>query len=482
MDSTMFERLSQQWKTIALAMLLSYIISPIFTSARHKPTIPLVNPPKPFEPTSLRVKLAFALNARKWLSKGVQTGKPFRLLTDIGELTVLPSKYVRELRANPSLSFAAVINQTFHAHLPGFEGFREGTPDAHRSRDVVKRHLTNCPEWHEINLREHVLHIIARLSSRIFLGDEGARNKAWLKITMDYTTNAYIAATLLRMWPKALRPLVHWILPQCRKLRKQVAEARQIVIGIIDRRRKAKAAAEAENRPEPVFNDVIEWFAQDEQEKGSSYDPVVGQLILSQAAIHTTTDLLTQVMLDIALNPDVVGALRDEVKQVIANHGWTRVALAEMRLVDSAIKESQRLKPIAQTSMHRFVLDDVELSDGTVIRKDSVIGVPVHEMWDSAVHDYPETWDAYRFYRMSRAGSKDAALTSSTPNHLAWGYGKHACAGRFFVAQEVKVALAHMLLHYEWKIAPSSKGTKPLEIGLTLAANPMAKVLVRKVL
>ncbi|KAK1970771.1 cytochrome P450 [Colletotrichum sublineola] len=278
---------------------------------------------------------------------------------------------------------------------------------------------------------------------------------------MDYTTNAYIAAILLRMWPKAVRPLVHWILPQCRKLRKQVAEARQIVIGIIDRRRKAKAAAEAENRPEPVFNDVIEWFAQDEQEKGSSYDPVVGQLILSQAAIHTTTDLLTQVMLDIALNPDVVGALRDEVKQVIANHGWTRVALAEMRLVDSAIKESQRLKPIAQNN---------------------VVGVPVHEMWDSAVHDNPETWDAYRFYRMSKAGSKDAALTGSTPNHLAWGHGKHACAGRFFVAQEVKVALAHMLLHYEWKIAPSSKGIKPLEIGLTLAANPMAKVLVRKVL
>ncbi|KAK2047300.1 cytochrome P450, partial [Colletotrichum somersetense] len=371
---------------------------------------------------------------------------------------------------------------TFHAHLPGFEGFREGTPDAHRSRDIIKRHLTACPEWHEINLREHVLQIVARLSSRIFLGDEGARNKAWLNITMDYTKNAYIAATLLRMWPKALRPLVHWVLPHCRRLRKQVAEARQIIIGIIERRRKAKASAEAEGRPQPVFNDVIEWFAQDEQEEGSTCDPVVGQLILSQAAIHTTTDLLTQVMIDIALNPDVVGALREEVEQVIANHGWTKVALAEMRLVDSAIKESQRLKPIALTSMHRLVLDDLELSDGIVIRKDSIIGVPVNEMWDPAVHDNPEVWDAYRFYRMSQEGFKDVALTSSAPNHLAWGYGKHACGGRFFVAQEVKVALAHVLLHYEWKIAPSSKGTKPLQIGLTLAADPMAKVLVRKVL
>ncbi|KAK0118740.1 hypothetical protein ONS95_007627 [Cadophora gregata] len=179
------------------------------------------------------------------------------------------------------------------------------------------------------------------MSSHVFLGNEGARNKAWLKITMDYTTNAYIAAMLLRMWPETLRPFVHWVLPQCRTLRKQVANARQIVTDIIDKRRQGKATAEAEGRLEPVLNDVIEWFAQDEKEEGSDYDPVIGQLILMQAAIHTTTDLLTQTLLDIALNPDITDTLRREVAESVCQHGWSKSSLAEMRLVDATIKESQ---------------------------------------------------------------------------------------------------------------------------------------------
>ncbi|TDZ14040.1 Cytochrome P450 monooygenase 1 [Colletotrichum spinosum] len=515
---------------LAIAVLCLLFICSILRTKRDE-KIPLINPPKWFEPTSTRVKLAFALNARKWLTKGVETGKPFRLMTDIGELTVLPSKFARELRADTRLDFAAVINRTFHAKFPGFEGFREGTPDAHRTRDVVRRHLTNCPDevtasvseeclaalqdvltestdWHEINLREHVLQVVARMSSHVFLGSEGARNKAWLKITMDYTTNAYIAAMLLRLWPEALRPFVHWVMPQCRTLRKQVAEARQIVTNIIDRRRQQKAAAEAENRPQPVFNDVIEWFAQDEKEEGSDYDPVVGQLILMQAAIHTTTDLLTQAMLDIALNPDISDPLRREVAESVRQNGWSKSSLAEMHLVDAAVKESQRLKPIARSkdppflrgciettdpipplpaSMHRLVLDDVQLSDGTLVPKHAIIGISVDQMWSANLYENPDVWNPHRFLRTSRTGaaaaaadSKDASLTSSSPEHLAWGYGKHACAGRFFVAQEVKVALSHLLLHYEWKLAPSSGKTKPLEIGLTLAADPMAKVMVRK--
>lgn len=92
-------------------VLLGYFIFASHSRTRSKDKIPLINQPKWFEPTSIRVKLTFALNARKWITKGVETDKPFRLLTDIGELTVLPSKFARELRADPRLDFAAVINR-----------------------------------------------------------------------------------------------------------------------------------------------------------------------------------------------------------------------------------------------------------------------------------------------------------------------------------------------------------------------------------
>ena len=209
------------------------------------------------------------------------------------------------------------------------------------------------PEWRDITLREQVLQLVARLSSRVFLGEEGAHNEAWLKITTEYTKTAYIAAYLLRLWPPILRPIVHWFLPPCRKLRAQVAEARRILLGIIEARRAAKASARAEGRPAPEYNDAIAWFEQDVQERDSRYDPVVAQLILSQAAIETTTDLLTQTILDIAQHQEVVEPLRQEIAQVIREGGWKKSSLYDMKLVDSVLRESQRLKPLAMSKRPR---------------------------------------------------------------------------------------------------------------------------------
>ncbi|KAK2059529.1 cytochrome P450 [Colletotrichum caudatum] len=47
-----------------------------------------------------------------------------------------------------------------------------------------------------------------------------------------------------------------------------------------------------------------------------------------------------------------------------------------------------------------------------------------------------------------------AQLVSRSPQHLGFGHGPHACPGRFFAANEITVALAHLLMKYDWKLAP----------------------------
>lgn len=47
-----------------------------------------------------------------------------------------------------------------------------------------------------------------------------------------------------------------------------------------------------------------------------------------------------------------------------------------------------------------------------------------------------------------RPGNK-GQLVSATAERLAFGFGKHACPGRFFAAQELKTMLAHVLLKYD---------------------------------
>ena len=71
------------------------------------------------------------------------------------------------------------------------------------------------------------------------------------------------------------------------------------------------------------------------------------QLSLSFAAIHTTTELVSQVMVDLCQNPEIIGELRQEMAKALGEGGWKKTSLYNMKLLDSVIKESLRLKPAA---------------------------------------------------------------------------------------------------------------------------------------
>lgn len=43
---------------------------------------------------------------------------------------------------------------------------------------------------------------------------------------------------------------------------------------------------------------------------------------------------------------------------------------------------------------------------------------------------------------------------------MGFGYGRHACPGRFFAAAEIKLLLARLLLDYEIAMPPGLEGTR----------------------
>ena len=50
---------------------------------------------------------------------------------------------------------------------------------------------------------------------------------------------------------------------------------------------------------------------------------------------------------------------------------------------------------------------------------------------------------------------------------MGFGYGEHACPGRFFASNEMKVALSFLLLNYDWK-AGSGPAFIPFELKAVL--------------
>ncbi|GKZ76438.1 hypothetical protein AnigIFM56816_006702 [Aspergillus niger] len=484
---------------VSLALGLAFLL---LQSFRYKD--PALNPKKPFELTFTRVKQEFFSNARRLLWDWFKThsNTPVLLHTDTGKVTILPPSMANEIRNDDRLSFSRWTFEAFHGNLPGFDGFREGSQDsgivqavigndltkylnkvteplANETSVAVRELLTDNEEWHTIQLRTVMVALISRISSRVFLGEKLCRNEEWLRVTQDYTTDGFLAAEELRMWPAAIRPIVHWFLPRCRKLRSQVKVARKVMGPILEERRQLKKDLHAEGKQSQGFDDAIEWF--EKAAKGRPYDPVSAQLILSVAAIHTTSDLTSQTMAHLVQNPEILEPLRKEIVDTLQQHGWKKAALYNMKLLDSVIRESQRLKPINNASMRRVALKEVKLSDGTVIPKNGMLAVSAHKLWDDDTYENAAVWDGYRFYKMREDPERQtkAQLVTTAPENLAFGHGKHACPGRFFAANEVKIALIYLLLRYDWKLL---EGTVPKIRygGFSMAVDPSLKMEVKR--
>jgi len=65
-------------------------------------------------------------------------------------------------------------------------------------------------------------------------------------------------------------------------------------------------------------------------------------------------------------------------------------------------------------------------------------------------------------------------------DYLAFGLGKHACPGRFFASNELKLVLAHLVVSYDVKL--EDEGVRPSNVSFsdTLLPNPNAHVFFRR--
>lgn len=72
-----------------------------------------------------------------------------------------------------------------------------------------------------------------------------------------------------------------------------------------------------------------------------------------------------------------------------------------------------------------------------------------------------------------------AQLVTTSSDHLAFGHGQHACPGRFFAANEVKIVLAIILTKYEFEL-PEGAEPKVRSAGFAMGNDPFLKMRIRK--
>ena len=380
---------------------------------------------------------------------------------------------------------------------------------------------TNTTEWKEVCPFETMKVIVGRTSNRVFVGLPLCRDKALLEHGIGFATAVPVASVFLRPFPKFLRPLASLVI--ARPNRRHTKGFARIIRPEIDRRQRLLDGQNGEvekkiGDPEP--NDFLQWSIRRARDSPHAWerDPdIIAERVLAVnfAAIHTSTFSITNAIFDLVSSDpskQYLDQLRNEAASIVAadNGVWTKAGLARMYKTDSTLRESSRLGSFLGAGLLRKVMvpEGITAPNGTFCPYGSDVSVPTN-----GVHNDPEyypdaaTYDPFRF-SIQREASADASdpltpdtmptthkrnvstsseeyikkanlsFVSTSPNYHPFGHGRHACPGRFFAANELKLLLAYMVTNYEFEplqVRPPSKW-----IGTNLVPPFTATVRVRR--
>ena len=132
-------------------------------------------------------------------------------------------------------------------------------------------------------------------------------------------------------------------------------------------------------------------------------------------------------------------------------------------------------------------MKSITLSDGTFIPKGVLIAAPAM-MFDLDPEHFedPEVFDGFRSYKKNLA-SEDAGkfdktqFSTTSPLYLPFGHGKHACPGRFFATDEIKLVLCHVLLQYDIKYGEGNPRLPYRTNAESDTPNPAQKLSFKKI-
>lgn len=190
-------------------------------------------------------------------------------------------------------------------------------------------------EWTQNRFIMTATQIAARLSARVFLGERLCHDKDWIEISIRFTIVMMRAQDALRSWPLFMRPFVHYFIPEIIYLKRLIKDSRKIIEPELEFRMAQRPDV---SKPQ----DSLSWL--DDVRAGRPFDVVSGQLFLTVAAIHTTSVVITALMYDLVKNPEYIHLLREEAIRVYReDKEWNKNSLHKLKLLDSCMKESQRL-------------------------------------------------------------------------------------------------------------------------------------------
>lgn len=350
-----------------------------------------------------------------------------------------------------------------------------------------------CTDWTPVPVVATLTQIVARVSSCMFGGTTLSHNKQWVQSSIDFAIDGFIGAQKIKKYPEFLKPLVARFIPEIRKIGDHYAAAEAAAIPLLESRQRTGEKA----------MDLLYWMA--EQAKGEEQDLkfLAGILLkVSFAAIHTSAAAPAQLLYDLCGHPEFIDPLREELESVISRDGLIdKSGFLKMVKMDSFMKESQRFNPLLLSeydsqilgkrsrltlclsdavTFERVIHRPFTLSSGFTIPAHTTIGIPTQAItMDESLYPSPGVFDPFRFSKLREERPETdgrSQYVASNPASLSFGYGRHACPGRFFAAQEIKAIMAYILRNYDFRFPKGQSRPESLRAETQYLPHPAATV------
>ncbi|KAJ2919184.1 hypothetical protein MD484_g1225, partial [Candolleomyces efflorescens] len=365
------------------------------------------------------------------------------------------------------------------------EDIRKASDDLVAS-DLPTIDYTHPTEWTSYPVLDTLLPVVTRTTNRFFVGLPLCRNRDYLSTLEKFAARLMLSAYSVTLSPSFMRPIMAYLTSNVPATEKKL---KQYLGPIIEERLQQDAELGIDRSGKP--NDMITWLLDLAPEELRTVDDVVTRLLISNfAAIHTTSNSLSDVLFHLAAYPEYVKPLREEIENVTREHGWTKEAMVRLHKLDSFMKEVGRMAGVNVVASQRKARQAFTLSNGVTIPAGFTVGIASNASHhDPHAYDDASTFNGFRF--VSEASSDPDAessteqvkrqMVSLDTKYVLFGVGRHACPGRFFAVNEIKAMAAYVLLNYDMKL-PGDDPHLPAGFffGSSRSANPTAHILFRK--
>ncbi|KAL6716503.1 hypothetical protein ACLMJK_006070 [Lecanora helva] len=329
--------------------------------------------------------------------------------------------------------------------------------------------------WRQVRLYDIMQETLFKSSNRVFVGMPLCQNDVFLRSVATFANLLGVGAVIVgELMPHVFKPFFGYLLAIPIYLAQAVA-LRYLVPEV-----KQRMAYIQRKNPDPSYGseepkDMLMWIVIAAMQRG---DPnadqpekiAQGLLFLMLGGIHTSILTTVNVLLDLLSSPAEFAyydRLREEVDNVFGSQqDWeAHASLAKLVRADSAIRESLRMNPVIAKTGFREVVEKngLDLPEGQKVPRGAWLAIPsVGVHYDEKFYPRAGRYEPFRFVpkvtkdpveyesTVSRQ-RKHQGLASASEIYLAFGFGRHSCPGRWFVALELKLLLAYIVSHYDFE-------------------------------